>query len=321
MFWGSNRFRVLVCCPILALVSACSSERAKVIELPGDRAYPESIAAAKDGTLYISGLASGGVWRIKPNTTNVEPWIVPGAFDSRSTFGVLVDDKKGLLWVCSNDMSGRGVPGPGAATGSNLKGFDLASGAGKVSVPLPGSDNLCNDMAVGSDGSVFVTNSLKPQILRLRPNASTFEVFVESPTFEQPKEGAGLDGIAFGADGNLYVNNFTSAGVYRVDVENGAAGAVTKLSISRSLKLPDGLRPVGDGTFVMAEGGGTVDRATVKGDDVKIETLKDRLAGPTGVALVGDALWATEGQLPHLFDAKTGPPSLPFRVIGVRFPK
>ncbi len=316
--------RVLITALVAGLttvVSGCSPKWAKVIELPGDQAYPESVAAAADGTLYVSSLASGGVWRIKPGSDKAETWIAPAAFDSRSTFGVLVDEKKGVLWVCSNDVSGRGVPGPGAAPGSNLKAFDLASGAGKVSVPLPGSGNLCNDMAVGNDGSVFVTNSLKPQILSLKSGASTFEVFVESPTFEQPKEGAGLDGIAFGKDGNLYVNNFTSGGFFRIDVENGAAGAVTKLSTSRPLKFPDGLRPVGDGTLVMAEGGGTVDRVTVKGDDVEIATVKDGIAGPTGVALVGDTLWTPEGQLPHLFDPKAGPPSLPFRAVGVRFPK
>ena len=103
-----------------------------------------------------------------------------------------------------------------------------------MSVPFPGAGNLCNDTAVGPDGSVYVTNSLKPQILRLKPGASQFDVFVESATFEQPKEGAGLDGIAFGGDGNLYVNNFTSGGFFRVDVKEGTAGRVTKLTPSRA---------------------------------------------------------------------------------------
>jgi hypothetical protein len=68
----------------------------------------------------------------------------------------------------------------------------------------------------------------------------------------------------------------------------------------------------------MAEGAGSLDRVTVKGDAVDIETIKDGLDGPTSVALVGQTLWAPEGQLPHLFDAaKNGPPHLPFRVVGV----
>src|SRR5262245_41060685 len=96
----------------------------KTIELPGERAYPESISAASDGTLYVSSLASGGVSRIKPGATKAEEWIKPGAFDSRTTFGVLVDEKTGVLWVCSNDISAIGVPGPGSATGSHLKSFD-----------------------------------------------------------------------------------------------------------------------------------------------------------------------------------------------------
>ena len=75
------------------------------VKLPGDRAYPESITAAPDGTLYVSSPAVGGVWRIKPQTADVEEWIKPGAFGTRSTLGVLVDKKANLLWVCSNDFS------------------------------------------------------------------------------------------------------------------------------------------------------------------------------------------------------------------------
>jgi sugar lactone lactonase YvrE len=74
------------------------------IEVPGERAYPESISAAPDGTLYVSSLASGGIARIKPGASKAEPWIKPGAFDSRSTLGVLVDERSKLLWVCSTSM-------------------------------------------------------------------------------------------------------------------------------------------------------------------------------------------------------------------------
>jgi sugar lactone lactonase YvrE len=290
-------------------------------QLPGDRAYPESIAATADGTLYVSSFASGGVFRIMPGG-KAEQWIAPGAFDTRSTFGVLVDPDRKLLWVCSNDISALGVPGPGNATGSRVAGFDLESGEGKISLPFPGSGNLCNDMAIGSDGSLYVTNSAKPQILRWLPGAEQLEVFVENATFNQPTEkgSAGLDGIAFGADGNLYVNTFSNGDFFRVDVKDGAAGKVTKLSTSRPLKFPDGLRPTGAQTFIMAEGGGTLDRVSVSGDKVDVESFKEGLLGPTSVALVGDTVWAPEGQLSHLFDAKSGPPKLPFHVVAAAAP-
>jgi sugar lactone lactonase YvrE len=289
------------------------------VALPGDRAYPESIAAAPDGALYVSSPAVGGVWRIEPRSTRVEEWIKPGAFGSRSTLGVLVDGKAKLVWLCSNDFSSSGIPGPGSATGSFVKGFDLVSGEGKVSAVLPGEATLCNDMVVGADGSLFVTNSLAPQILKLKPGSNQLEVWLESQAFEQPPQGApGLDGIAFGGDGNLYVNTFANGEFFRVEVRDGAPGKITKLQPSRPLKFPDGLRSISGLTFVMAEGGGSVDRITVDGDRIVVETIKDGIAGPTSVALAGRTLWVTEGQLPHLFEAaKSGPPRLPFRIVGV----
>ncbi len=302
---------------ILVLASPAFAETSE-IALPGDRAYPESITAAPDGTLYVGSPAVGGVWRIKPQSATVEEWIKPGAFDTRATLGVLVDNKANLLWVCSNDFSSAGITGPSTVPGSYLKGFDLSSGDGRVSAELPGKATLCNDMVVGEDGSLFVTNSLAPQILRLKPGSTQLEVWLENPAFEQPPQGPGLDGIAFGGDGNLYVNTFAKGDFYRVDVKDGLPGKITKLKPSRPLNLPDGLRSTGGQTFVMAEGGGSVDRVTVNGDEVEIATIKDGIAGPTSVVPVGQTLWVSEGQLPHLFEAKkSGPPHLPFRVIGV----
>ncbi len=330
------------------------------ISLPGDHAYPESISATPEGTLYVSGLATGGVWRIRPEAGSVEQWIAPGAFGTRSLLGVLVDEKANLLWVCSNDFSSSGLPGPSSVQGSFIKGFDLTSGKGKVSAQLPGPKAICNDMVVGGDGSLYVTNSLAPQILRLKPGGNQLEVWLESAKFEQPPQAApGLDGIAFGGDGNLYVDTFANGNFFlaqrhvrevvdhglvpvqsdstwnsrfihlsslisrffRIETKDGSPGAITKLEPSRPLKFPDALRSTGGMTIVMAEGGGSVDRVAVDGDHVRFETIKGGVGGPTSVALAGNTLWISEGQLPHLFEAaKNGPPRLPFRIIGVPMP-
>lgn len=290
------------------------------VELPGAAVFPENIAADAAGNLYGSSLASGGVWRIKVGGAKAEQWIEPGSFDSRSTFGVLVDEKSKLLWVCSNDVSFMGIAGPGSAKGSHLKGFDLASGQGKVSVPLPGAPALCNDIAVSSDGSVFVTNSLATHVLRLAPGAKEFEVWAEDAQFAPPAQGAGLDGIAVGGDGNLYVTTFHKAELFRISQTDGKAGSVTKLKTSRPLLFPDGLRAFKDTSFLMAEGGGAISLVTIDNDTAAVKDLRTGLAGPTGVALSGDKIWVTEGKLSHLFDAaKNGPPKLPFQVLAVPF--
>ena len=301
---------------VLVLAASASHGAPAVIALPGDHAFPESIGSTADGTLYVSSPAAGGVLRIKPGA-KPEPWIKPGAFGTRSTFGVLADEKSGTLWVCSNDVSTLGAPGPSTVKGAFLKGFDLKTGEGKVSAALPGSHEFCNDMAVAADGSVLVTDSWAAKIYRLRPGAKALDVWVESPMFTPPQAGAGLDGISFGGDGNLYVDLFNDAKMFRVDVKDGQADRVTELKPSREVKLTDAIRDARGSSFLMIEGSGKLDRVTIDGDAARIETLKDGMAGPTGVTRVGDAAYVTEGQLPKLFGYPASGPSLPFKVYQV----
>lgn len=293
------------------------ADGAEPIEVPGNAAYPESVTVGPDGALYVSSLASGGVKRVKLGAAVAEPWIAPGASGSRSTFGLYADARTNTLWVCSNDLSALGVPGPGETQGSHLLAFDMASAAKKADHKFPGGPALCNDMTVAEDGAVYVTNSLSPQILRLARGASELEVFVEDRQF-QPPSGPGLDGIAFGSDGDLYVNTFNGGEFFRVAVKDGKAAGVTKLATSRPIVLPDGLRNIGGQTFLMIEGKGSLDRVSVDADKITVETIRDGLNEPTALARIGDTVWVSEGQLSHLFDVKEkGPPSLPFRIVPV----
>jgi len=289
------------------------------IALPGDHAFPENIASATDGTLYVGSLGSGGIIRIKPGAAKAEVWIKPGAFGSRSIFGVLADERSNTLWVCSNDLSALGVAIASTETGSALKGFDLKTGQGKVSAKLPGDPTLCNDIAIGADGSAFVTNSAAPQILRLPPGSNQLEVWANDPLLAPPAGGAGLDGIAFGTGGNLFVDTYSPGELFRVDVVGGKAGKVTKLKPSRPLVLSDAIRPLGGNEFLIIEGAGRLDRMRIQGDGAVIETLKDGYAVPTGVAVIGYTAWLSEGQLSYVFDpAKKGQsPNLPFRIYSL----
>jgi sugar lactone lactonase YvrE len=198
-----------------------------------------------------------------------------------------------------------GVPGPGSAKGSALKGFDLETGEGKVSATLPGTRTLCNDIAVGPDKSVYVTNTFAPEILRLRPGSDKLEVWATDPGFEPPQKGGGLDGLAFGSDGNLYVDTFTKGELFRVEVTEGKAGKITKLQPSRPMALTDAVRLTEDGhAFLIIEGTGKLDRLTVDGDKASVETLKDGFVAyiTRWYRRVGDGL-LPYGALPALLTA------------------
>jgi sugar lactone lactonase YvrE len=289
------------------------------IAVPGQRAFPESITSGRDGSLFVGRLGEGGIVRADPRTGATAVFVAPGAAGSRSITGVLADETSGTLWACSNDLSALGGPSSSGDSRSALEGFDLRTGAAKRSVPLPEPHPFCNDIALDAAGTVYVTDSANPTVLRLPAGASEFEIFVTNPQFAPPQpNSAGLDGIAFGGDGALYVTTYTAGGFFRIAVEKGRAGRVIKLH-GRALGLPDGLRPLGRNSFLLVEGAGTLDRVEVDGDGFGAATLRAGFRTPTSVTRIGSVAWVSEGQMPLFFDpARKGEsPVLPFRIYAV----
>ena len=288
--------------------------RAASIELSSKEAYPESLSAATDGTLYVGSAGTGGVLKVAPGSLKAEQWIAPAAFGSRSILGVFVDQQRGLLWACSDDLASAKIASPGTGP-TALKGFDLQSGAGKASVALPGDDPFCNDIALAADGTVYVSESTNGRVLKLSPDMKSFTVWATD------KQLLDIDGIAFGADGNLYANTYSGNGLFRIAVQQGAARAIVKLATPRALFHPDGMRTLDGNTFLMVEGAGKLDRISVQGDHVQLQTLRDSLLEPAAVARSGATAWVAETQISVLFDDKhVKVPTLPFRIVGVPLP-
>ena len=283
-----------------------------------DKSFPESVTSTKDGTLYVGSFNLGGVTKVASG--KAEQFIKPGAGDSRSTLGVLADEKTGMLYVCSNDISGFGVPGPIDTKGAWLKTFDLASGTPKGSFALSDPKSLCNDIAVGSDGTAYITDSFTPNVYSLKPGGTALEVWATDPALTPAKDGVGLDGIAFGSDGNLYVTTYIPAALFKITVKDGKAGAVTALKSSRPLDHADAMRAFGD-SLLLIEGNGKLDKVTIKGDDATIETIKDGFAEPVSVTQVGDTAWVAEGKLSYIIGDNKGKDPGPFTLKPVSLSK
>lgn len=292
--------------------------------IPGTKAFPESITSTTDGTLYVGRLGDGGIVRVKPRTGENTIFVQPGALGSRSIAGVFADETSNTLWACSNDLSALGAPATGSDTGSALKAFDLKTGNGKRTVSLPGPHAFCNDITVDARGSVYVTDSANPTILKLSVGAATFDLFAQDASFSSPQTGAaGLDGIAFGSDGNLYVTNYTAGELVRVEVKEGRAGRIRALLGNHRLQFPDGLRTLGNNSFLLVEGSGTLDRLMIQGDKFAVTRVHGGFATPTSVARTGTTAWVSEGNLTYFFDAskRNLTPTLPFRVYAIPLKK
>jgi sugar lactone lactonase YvrE len=256
-----------------------------------EKPFPESLSSTSDGTLYIGSVTKSEVLRASKGAATAEPWIKAGTNGLQRVLGVLADQKANTLWVCSSKV------GDGAPTA--LKSFDLKTGAAKGSYDFPGNTGLCNDIAVGPDGTAYATDTTANRILRLKKGATALDVWVKDDRL------AGIDGIAFGDNTTIVFNTVTTGHLFRVPVKaDGAAGDLTELHPSQALSRPDGMRPLGKNEFLLIEGVGRLDHVTVTGDDAKIDVLKDGFNGPTAVTRTGNIAWVLEGKLNYMNDPK-----------------
>ena len=120
-----------------ALLSACastSSGQTQDIRIAGERVFPESVTSDAAGNIYVGSLG-GTIYRAPAGSAVAVPWVTPTERNGLlSLFGVLADQRHGLLWTCSNPNS-FGPPDPTA--GSSVVAFDLSSGTHRAGYPFP----------------------------------------------------------------------------------------------------------------------------------------------------------------------------------------
>ncbi|HEY3148842.1 MAG TPA: hypothetical protein VGJ75_20940 [Dongiaceae bacterium] len=296
----------------LLLAAMPLTASAQQADLPDDKLFPEGIAAAPDGTLYVGSFNRGEILHRPAGATSFETFVAPGTAGLVSVIGVAVDARRQLLFACSSDL------GFGERSGrhptdqpSTLNAFDLKTGAPRGRWPLS-PQSFCNDIAILDDGSVLATDSLTPTIYRLAPDLTAFGPWLQDDRWHNA--GFGLNGIAaHGAD--VYVVTYAEGRLFRIDAD----GHVHEVDLPRRLSLPDGMKVLPNGDLLLVEGSGRLTRVALGGDGVQLKVLRDGLNQPTTVAPAKDGAWVLEGQIGLLADpSKHGQqPVLPFRAVWV----
>lgn len=266
----------------ISLASVVYAQARTEITINDTGVQAENLTSSQDGTVYFGSTAKGTIYRAAPGAPQAEPWILASAAGLTNVLGVLADDKNNTLWVCQNNTGGRGnAPVVGQTA---LRSFDLKTGAAKATFNFPSNGGVCNDIAVAPNGTVYATESFANRILRLKPGATELDVWMTDA-----QQLAGIDGIAFLADGAMYVNTFFAGALFRVSINADGSGTLTKIETSMPLSRPDGLRTVGANKLIQAEGQGRVTELTINGNRAEVRVLQDGLTGATGVTLVGDS--------------------------------
>jgi hypothetical protein len=281
------------------------------ILIDGKGVHPESVTSSKDGSLF-TGSIPGIIYRAGPKDTTAVPFITPNAENGlRSTYGVLADDTQERLWVCSVANSfGPRTPGPQQP--SEVVAFELKTGKLVGRWPFPGG-GTCNDIAIASDGAAYATDTPGGRILKLPKGGNALEVVATDTRLR------GIDGIAFAADGTMYINNVQTQEMWRVSLPAGAPAVLAKLNVDLKLAGPDGLRLIGGNRFLQAEGtAGRITLLTITGDDVKSVVLREGLQSSPGVTLIGNTAYAVEGKINFLL---SGQDPGPFKAIAIPLPR
>lgn len=281
------------------------------IALPGPSFYPESITALSDGTLFIGSLALGQIWKNVPNST------VPTKFvdNLKQVNGVLADQANDRLYACVTDTS---------ATTNNVKvlSFGLADAQQKDSFALP-DGTKCNDMVFDATGNLYVADS-SGKIFKANKGTTTMTQWAMGGMLDPSMAGGfGADGIVFDGTNYLFINNFSTGKLIRIQIMgDGMAGTPDEIVVTPPLENPDGMRMINATTLVSTEnrlvGLGKLSKVVI---DNTAKTgaktvISNRLDGPTSFVKVGMVYWITEGQLQELFVGTPPPmnPDLPFLV-------
>ncbi|MEU8828620.1 SMP-30/gluconolactonase/LRE family protein [Streptomyces sp. NPDC048636] len=207
--------------------------------LPGDRVYPEGIAAdPRTGTLYAGSYADGTVYRMTPGHRVAEV-LLPAGTDGRATANGLKVDGAGRLWV-TDSTAGVSVYDP--RTRRLLARFDVAG---------PGA-RFVNDLAIAPDGSAYLTDSLRGVVYRVTPrqlaraqahggHAALTPRFDLNAAMEPHDPGTyTLNGIVADPTGrHLLTVDSTGGDLYRLEP---STGRISRVALhGGDLRLADGL--------------------------------------------------------------------------------
>ena len=255
---------------------------------------------ATNGRLLTGSLSEGSIFQIQNDgrltTIVTDPELI-------SSVGIEADEPRGRLLVANSD---RAVFEGGGAGQAKLGVYDLTTGERIAMVDLAAvladapadAVYFANDVAVGDDGTAYVTDTRMNVIYRV---GADYEASVLS-RFE-PMDGLGLNGIVYHASGYLLVAG--GATLWKVPVED-PAGA-TQVTLPEAVPGQDGMVWTADGLLAIVSNSDNRVVALTSTD----EWATARLAGvgtydtqATTAAVVGDEIYVVH---PHFADED--PPS------------
>jgi sugar lactone lactonase YvrE len=292
----------------ILFLSIAGSIEAQSIKFTENELYPEGIDYnTREKCFYVSSLHYGKIGKVSTKgeySTFIDDPEIPSAI------GLRVDIRNSQLIVCGSD------PGVSTKTDANNQrklakvGFyDLYSGKRKAIVDLgklnTNSDfNFANDIAIGKDGSVYVTNSFSPIIYVIDPKTYQAKVLLNDAAFAA--KGFGLNGIATLKNGYIVTCNSEKGELFILDPKTPKA--FNKIEVSGDFKGVDGIVANGDDELIIIcnsqqkifrlSSDNNFRTAKVTGEVKSVQTF------PTTGVRVGEKYYVLNAKLNEIFTPK-----------------
>lgn len=288
-------------------------------QLPGDRVYPEGIAAdPRTGDVYVGSYATGAVYRITPGHRSAQVFL-PAGTDGRATANGLKVDRAGRLWV-TDSTAGVAV-------------YDIRERRLLARFDVPGeAASFVNDLAIAPDGSAYLTDSVRAVVYRVTPAqlaraaagtgqaTLTARFDVLAAVAPDARDTFALNGIVADPSGRyLLTVDMNGGGLYRIDLASGRAREVALHG--GDMRHADGLELHHGTLWAAHNASNTISRWRLSGDGTRARVERritdEALQIPTTLVRRGGHLLVVRSQFDKGGPMGPGTPQTPFTVAAV----
>ena len=275
---------------------------AEYVALPDDDAYPPTVAALPDGTLFTGSYATGAVWKIAPDLTVTE---IPNTRDQiGSVSGITPLADESLLVIDAGDADPRTAGGAvwRVTLDGQLTIFATIGDARGWVAP--------DDAAVDAQGRVYVSDRGRNEIWRFAPGGEDGAVWWVAPMDASIRQRA-LTGLAYDpVHDALIVTDPEANDIFRIGIADGATDVLYRHGDRPNPPGFDGVTVTPEGVVFVAAFG---QNGIAQVDDGDLDYVAGLFRGASDVAYNDGHLFVTNFDQTSLV-VPLYRPSLPFAI-------
>lgn len=193
---------------------------------PLDAQFPEGgTFSASEGAFFVGSLGDGSIHRIDAATGEQQRYFEETADGAWWSLGMAVDEERRRLWVCAMEDLRETDADP--QYDGYVWSFDLVTGERDLVIALADADpeGTCTDVAVASDGTVYVTDRDFGNVYAVKADGSA-TVLTSDPLLEGDLVGQNT-AVILPDESAILIAVYLDPRLVRVDLASGVASEVT----------------------------------------------------------------------------------------------